>query len=317
MLRRILQNLLVNAVQYTDKGGIRLLARRRGTNVRIEVWDTGPGIGEADREMIFEEFQRGSATDRPAIGGFGLGPVDRAAHGRGARAPDRSMLPRRPRHPLFAHRAHGRRTAARRRRPRRRPRRSISTSRRSPALRSRSSTTTPPCSTRCRGCSNAGTATFAAARNLDGLVARSGADSFRPDIILADYHLDDGRNGLDAVHALRMAVGRADPGHHHHRRSQPGDCRRGARAGLRDASEAGEAGGAAGADAASPRPRDAARADRRLVARADRRGSNRSRSWPPRSPLACARPPSACAGSPTRAPSPSSRRRRDRRRSAC
>ena len=73
MLRRILQNLLVNAVQYTEKGGIRLLARRRGENVRIEVWDTGPGIGEADREMIFEEFQRGSATDRPAIGGFGLG----------------------------------------------------------------------------------------------------------------------------------------------------------------------------------------------------------------------------------------------------
>ncbi len=73
MLRRILQNLMVNAVQYTERGGILLCARRRGPNVRIEVWDTGPGIGEADREMIFEEFQRGSATDRPAVGGFGLG----------------------------------------------------------------------------------------------------------------------------------------------------------------------------------------------------------------------------------------------------
>ena len=73
MLRRILQNLMANAVQYTERGGILLCARRRGPDVRIEVWDTGPGIGEADREMIFEEFQRGSATDRPAIGGFGLG----------------------------------------------------------------------------------------------------------------------------------------------------------------------------------------------------------------------------------------------------
>ncbi len=73
MLRRMLQNLLFNAVQYTYGGGIRLLARRRGCNVRIEVWDTGPGIGELDRDRIFEEFQRGSASDRPQIGGFGLG----------------------------------------------------------------------------------------------------------------------------------------------------------------------------------------------------------------------------------------------------
>jgi signal transduction histidine kinase len=73
MLRRILQNLMTNAVQYTQRGGIKLAARRRGGNVRIEVWDTGPGIAPAEREMIFEEFQRGRATDRPAIGGFGLG----------------------------------------------------------------------------------------------------------------------------------------------------------------------------------------------------------------------------------------------------
>jgi two-component system, sensor histidine kinase len=73
MLRRILQNLLTNAVQYTRKGGIKLAARRRGKNVRIEVWDTGPGIASAEQKMIFEEFQRGATPDRPAIGGFGLG----------------------------------------------------------------------------------------------------------------------------------------------------------------------------------------------------------------------------------------------------
>jgi CheY-like chemotaxis protein len=46
-------------------------------------------------------------------------------------------------------------------------------------------------------------------RNLEGLFLSAGA--FRPDVILADYHLDDGRNGLDAVHALRLAAGRAIP----------------------------------------------------------------------------------------------------------
>jgi len=73
MLRRILQNLLANAVQYTERGAVMLAARRRGPNVRIEVWDTGPGIPQAERQLIFEEFQRGPAAHRQDIGGFGLG----------------------------------------------------------------------------------------------------------------------------------------------------------------------------------------------------------------------------------------------------
>jgi signal transduction histidine kinase len=73
MLRRIVQNLVANAVHYTDKGRIRLLARRRGLRVRIEIWDTGPGIPPAERDRIFEEFQRGTASETARVGGFGLG----------------------------------------------------------------------------------------------------------------------------------------------------------------------------------------------------------------------------------------------------
>ena len=73
MLRRVLQNLLANAVQSTERGAVMLAARRRGPNVRIEVWDTGPGISQAERQLIFEEFQRGPAAHRLDIGGFGLG----------------------------------------------------------------------------------------------------------------------------------------------------------------------------------------------------------------------------------------------------
>jgi two-component system, sensor histidine kinase len=73
MLRRILQNLLANAVHYTQRGGVKMLARRRGTEMRIEVWDTGPGISEPEQKWIFEEFQRGTASENVRGGGFGLG----------------------------------------------------------------------------------------------------------------------------------------------------------------------------------------------------------------------------------------------------
>jgi PAS domain S-box-containing protein len=77
LLRRILQNFLANAVRYTDSGRIVVGCRRAGDRVRIEVWDTGPGIAEEQRGRIFEEFYRvraGGETRDPVAGrGFGLG----------------------------------------------------------------------------------------------------------------------------------------------------------------------------------------------------------------------------------------------------
>jgi signal transduction histidine kinase len=73
MLRRIVQNLLANAAHYTETGGVLLAARRRGDSVAIEVWDTGPGIAVQERSRIFDEFQRGAASERSGGVGFGLG----------------------------------------------------------------------------------------------------------------------------------------------------------------------------------------------------------------------------------------------------
>jgi len=72
MLRRILQNLLANALRYTRAGGVVMGCRRRGEHVCIQVSDTGPGVPKAQQEAIFREFQRGevSADDQA---GFGLG----------------------------------------------------------------------------------------------------------------------------------------------------------------------------------------------------------------------------------------------------
>jgi len=73
LLRRILQNFLSNALRYTSTGGVLLGVRRRGDNVRIEVWDSGPGIAAEQRARIFEEFQRLQQPSPWGEKGLGLG----------------------------------------------------------------------------------------------------------------------------------------------------------------------------------------------------------------------------------------------------
>src|SRR5690606_14371750 len=79
LLRRILQNLLSNAVRYTARGRIVLGCRRAGDAVRIEVWDSGPGIPEARQREIFEEFRRLDDSSDDSGAGLGLAIVDRIA----------------------------------------------------------------------------------------------------------------------------------------------------------------------------------------------------------------------------------------------
>ncbi len=73
LLRRILQNVVSNAIRYTTTGGVLVAARRRGTALRIDVYDTGSGIPDDEREEIFEEFHRGTASAADLTGGLGLG----------------------------------------------------------------------------------------------------------------------------------------------------------------------------------------------------------------------------------------------------
>jgi signal transduction histidine kinase len=74
LLRRVLQNIVSNAVRYTRAGGVQVSVRHRGETVRIDVMDTGCGIPNDQREAVFEEFHRGSIPpDIESSGGLGLG----------------------------------------------------------------------------------------------------------------------------------------------------------------------------------------------------------------------------------------------------
>lgn len=78
-LRRILQNLIGNALRYTTRGGVLVGVRRGAGGLRVEVSDTGPGIAETDREAIFREFHRLNARASASEGmGLGLAIVERA-----------------------------------------------------------------------------------------------------------------------------------------------------------------------------------------------------------------------------------------------
>ena len=73
LLERILLNLVSNAVRYTLRGGIIVGCRRRDEMLRIEVWDSGPGIPEDQKQNIFGEFFQLPGPERNRYGGLGLG----------------------------------------------------------------------------------------------------------------------------------------------------------------------------------------------------------------------------------------------------
>ncbi len=73
LLRRVLQNFTANALRYTQHGGVLLGARRVGSDVRIGVWDSGPGIAIEQRVRIFDEFQRLEQPSPWGEKGLGLG----------------------------------------------------------------------------------------------------------------------------------------------------------------------------------------------------------------------------------------------------
>jgi signal transduction histidine kinase/ActR/RegA family two-component response regulator len=101
LVERILRNLVSNAMRYTETGSVVVGCRRHGGQLRVCVYDTGIGIDPAHQSLVFEEFYQVGNRERDRSKGLGLGLaiVERLARLLGARLTLRSV---RGRGSLFA-----------------------------------------------------------------------------------------------------------------------------------------------------------------------------------------------------------------------
>jgi len=73
LLKSVLMNLLSNAIKFTSHGGVLVSARVHGDQLKLQVWDTGIGIPEANLSHIFDEFYQVNNPQRDRNRGLGLG----------------------------------------------------------------------------------------------------------------------------------------------------------------------------------------------------------------------------------------------------
>ncbi|MGF3022277.1 NahK/ErcS family hybrid sensor histidine kinase/response regulator [Methylobacterium aquaticum] len=200
LLRRLLHNLVSNAIKYTPRGRVLVGARRRGDRVVLMVLDTGLGIPAAQQTLVFREFQRLDQGARVARGlGLGLSIVDRTARlldhpvslaSRPGRGSTFSVaVPGAPLRPVVEAQGEA-------------PR---------PAMVPLAGLTVlavdnePAIVDGMRVLVGSWGCTLHTAGSLSEALALVLGDHLRPDVIVADYHLDQG-TGLDLIAGLRAAL---------------------------------------------------------------------------------------------------------------
>lgn len=201
-LRRIAQNLASNAIKYTDRGGVLVGVRKRGGRAWLEIMDTGIGIAATDRARIFDEFQRiGREGGAPGMG-LGLSIVRRACAKLG--------------HPIAMDSEPGRGTVFRISLPLVNPSaeaKSVTATAIGPSLRGRVALVVENDHSMRRAYELILTDRLGMVARVTGgipeALAQMGDDP--PDVIIADYNLDNGDTGLQAIRELRAAAGQMVP----------------------------------------------------------------------------------------------------------
>jgi two-component system CheB/CheR fusion protein len=205
LLEQMLTNLVGNALKYTTAGRVLLGARRAGADkLRIEVWDTGIGIPDDQMTMIFEEYHQlnNAARDRRLGLGLGLSIVGRLGALLGHPITVRSTLGKGS---VFTIEVPRTAPAARRVSPAARPAISVP-----PQAALLVIEDDPDIGLLLK--TFLGEEGFSVALAAEGAAAKAlVADSFTPDLILADYNLPGGQTGLAVAQDLRVLLRRKVP----------------------------------------------------------------------------------------------------------
>jgi signal transduction histidine kinase len=213
LVERILRNLVSNAIRYTNDGGVLVGARLRGDKVLLQVWDSGLGIRAEEQAKVFEEFYQ--VPNTPAVAphqrkglGLGLAIVKRLADLMGAPITLRSQAGRgtvftlelpvgsRPRQQAAMPSTKG-------------PLgltldgRLIVVVEDEPAVRS-------GLEVLMQGW-GAQVVSFDSVAESAAWAAAADVQQVRPDLLIVDYRLENGRNGVDAIKLLRERFGAATP----------------------------------------------------------------------------------------------------------
>lgn len=209
LLERILLNLVSNAVRYTARGGIVVGCRRHAGDIRIEVCDSGIGIPADQQRNIFGEFYRLAGAERDGSRGLGLGLaiVDRLGRLLG--------------HPIEINSRPGRGSrfcvlvplAAVRREPAA-PSLVLQDLAAFDRLKDRLVVVIDDDELVRDGMGRllqGWQCQVVTAASDESVLMRLAADGRRPDLIISDYQLADGRTGLQAIERLRGALGEAIP----------------------------------------------------------------------------------------------------------
>jgi signal transduction histidine kinase/CheY-like chemotaxis protein len=206
LLEQILINLVSNAVRYTSAGGIVVGCRRVGAVLRIDVCDTGFGIAADQQRSIFSEFYQVPAAGRSSKVGLGLGLaiVERLC----------AVL----NHPISLSSTLGKGS-----------RFSVTVPRVAAHARSATAATSFPATVpdRLRGklivvidddaLALEGTGGLLRSWGCRVVAAQSDGEALTkldgtpPDLIISDFHLQDGRTGIDAIGEIREAFGEPVP----------------------------------------------------------------------------------------------------------
>lgn len=209
LLRRIIQNFLSNALRYTQSGRVVLGCRRRPHGLVIEVWDTGPGIPADKLREVFEEFRRLDAPTphgRDRGIGLGLAIVDRVARMLGHEVQVRSEYRRGS---VFSVTVPYGSFAPRALRPAKPPGQRLAN--RLDGLTVMVLDNEPAVLAGMKALLEGWSCAVMTAASGDEALAAMARRGGPPDLLIADYHLDDGALGLDEIIRLRKISGREIP----------------------------------------------------------------------------------------------------------